>query len=523
MINIFGYGVTTKPLVRFLNSLGILVRIYDDKFSGTKDDECGNTLLDSALFVDEGSAKATHANSAESTESSALDSLTHNSLKSAHLSIISPGIPPTHPLATKARNLIGEYDFFYRLLAHWDTPPQSVWISGTNGKTTTTQMTTALLESFGARSGGNIGTPLSELYMSRTPLWVLETSSFSLHYTHYAAPQVYALLPVREDHITWHGSFEAYVCDKLSPLARMGEDSSAILPLELATHPLARGFRGRAVFYADSKDLAGQLGIEYERVRIQEPFLLDALIALGIAKILRGVCDIAAINAFKIGAHRIEEFMDTHNRLWVDDSKGTNVDASIEAVRRYQDRQIWLILGGDDKGADLHPLFRFMRGKAIRIFAIGSNARKIVSLSAQYGVECEVCGELEVAVRAIKKMRNVWHSVLSDKSGNLRSDFQSLTSSKLLQSSLDNPLFSSQSLECQEGKPSAECRGNIESKKGLESSLTESSADSESKSITQSTTPKNPNEALPDSNNSACASTSRAESIPIDSAIFAEQ
>ena len=526
MINIFGYGVTTKPLVRFLNSLGILVRIYDDKFSGTKDDECGNTLLDSALFVDEGSAKATHANDTKSSESSALDSLdslTHNSLKSAHLSIISPGIPPTHPLATKARNLIGEYDFFYRLLAHWETPPQSVWISGTNGKTTTTQMTTALLESFGARSGGNIGTPLSELYMSRTPLWVLETSSFSLHYTRYAAPQVYALLPVREDHITWHGSFEAYVCDKLSPLARMGEDSSAILPLELATHPLARGFRGRAVFYADSKDLAGQLGIEYERVRIQEPFLLDALIALGIAKILRGVCDIAAINAFKIGAHRIEEFMDTHNRLWVDDSKGTNVDASIEAVRRYQDRQIWLILGGDDKGADLHPLFRFMQGKAIRIFAIGSNAHKIVSLSAQYGVECEVCGELEVAVRAIKKMRNVWHSVLSDKSGNLRSDFQSLTSSKLLQSSLDNPLFSSQSLECQEGKPSAECRENTESKKGLESSLTESSADSESKSITQSITPKNLSEALPNINNSACASTSRAESIPIDSAIFATQ
>lgn len=402
MINIFGYGVTTKPLVGFLNSLGISVRIYDDKFSGTRGDEFGNLLLDSTLFsnesVDENIAL----------ESNALDSLTQESLKTYNLSIISPGIPPTHPLATKAHNLIGEYDFFYRLLRHWRTPPRSVWISGTNGKTTTTQMTTALLESFGAKSGGNIGTPLSDLYTSNTPLWILETSSFSLHYTTYATPDVYALLPVREDHITWHGSFEAYVSDKLSVLSRMSEDTSAILPFELATHPIAAGFRGRAYFYKDSKDLAMQLGIEYERVQIQEPFLLDGIIALGIAKILYGVCDIATLNAFKIGAHRIEEFVDSHNRLWVDDSKGTNVDATIEAVRRYQERQIWLILGGDDKGADLRPLFEFMQGKSITIFAIGSNAQKIANLSTQYGLECEVCGRLEVAVRSIKKARNAF-------------------------------------------------------------------------------------------------------------------
>lgn len=404
MINVFGYGVTTKPLVRFLNALGIRLRIYDDKFEGTRYDEFGNTLLDSALFCE--SSSSPHSN--VRLDSDALDLLTEDSLHTYDLSIISPGIPPTHLLALKAHNLIGEYDFFYRLLAHWDTPPRSVWISGTNGKTTTTQMTTALLESVGARSGGNIGTPLSELYTDRTPLWILETSSFSLHYAHYAVPEVYALLPIREDHITWHGSFEAYVNDKLSPLARMGEGTSAILPAELAMHPLVQGFRGRAYLYADSVDLAAQLDIRIESLQIKEPFLLDALIALGIAKILYGVCDIAAINAFKIGAHRIEEFVDSHNRVWVDDSKGTNVDATIEAVRRYEDRQIWLILGGDDKGADLRPLFRFMQGKAIVIFAIGSNAQKIASLSGEYGLECELCGRLEVAVEAIKKARDTF-------------------------------------------------------------------------------------------------------------------
>ena len=98
------------------------------------------------------------------------------------------------------------------------------------------------------------------------------------------------------------------------------------------------------------------------------------------------------------------------------------------------------------------------------------------------------------------------HSAFGDKSGNLRSDFQSLTSSKLLQSSLDNPLFSSQILECP-GKPSVECKADSESNESLETSLTESQADSESKQLTESTTSKNLNEALPNINNSACAST----------------
>ena len=102
MIRIFGYGVTTKPLVRFLNSLGIRVAIYDDTFEGTRSDDFGNTLLDSALFSDDGTPTP-------------IVSLTQDSLQTCDISIISPGIPPTHMLVRKARNLIGEYDFFYFL------------------------------------------------------------------------------------------------------------------------------------------------------------------------------------------------------------------------------------------------------------------------------------------------------------------------------------------------------------------------------------------------------------------------
>ena len=131
-------------------------------------------------------------------------------------------------------------------------------------------------------------------------------------------------------------------------------------------------------------------------------------------------------------------------------------------------------------------------------------------------------------------MREQRNSAFGDKSGNLRSDFQSLTPSKLLQSLLDNPLFSSKILECQEGKPSAECKENTESKKNLDSRFSNSDSesrgniessfnflDSKSKQYTESPTPKNLIKALPDSNNNVRDSASRAQLQ--NCAIFAKQ
>ena len=186
--------------------------------------------------------------------------------------------------------------------------------------------------------------------------------------------------------------------------------------------------------------------------------------------------------------------------------------------------------------------------------ALKTTGSKNLALSGGVALNCVGNGKIYKQLKAEGLLENIWiqpasgdagnalgcalayyhieqgkprgHSVLSDKSGNLRSDFQSLTPSKLLQSSLDNPLFSSQSLECP-GKPSAECRENTESSVGLESSFVSldsesSSTNSDSKQLTESTTSKNLSEALP-IQNSVRDSASRAESMGIDSAIFAEQ
>ena len=386
-ISIFGYGVTTTPLVAFLNKQGHTLHIYDDKFDAIKTDEFGNTLLPPSHF--------------DATQSD--------------MEILSPGIPPSHPLVLNAHHLMSEYDYFENLLRQDSQNnasnegaqmPFMIWISGTNGKTTTTEMTTLLLASFGAQSGGNIGTPLVQLYAQKPKVWVLETSSFMLHYTHNATPRIYALLPVKEDHISWHGSFEAYIEDKLSPLSRMDSASVAFIPAHLRNHRLTKGFQGKLICYERSADLSQQCSIDMDKIVFKEPFLLDALLALGIAKYAFNADNIDVLNHFVIGKHRIEEFYDKHHRLWVDDSKGTNVDASIQAIRRYEKKHIMLILGGDDKGANLTPLFECMQGKDIEIFSIGANESRLIELAKNYQIPLFPCQDIYRAMEHIHKRRD---------------------------------------------------------------------------------------------------------------------
>ncbi len=403
-VSIFGYGITCTPLVQYLNDCGIGCDIYDDTFL--------EGALDSSAHTKEAQSKR-ESKSLDSAQSTAhnrfLPPSAFNPLESS-LEICSPGILPSHKYFSKAQHIIGEYDFVQRLLDELldkcGFAPQIVWISGTNGKTTTTQMLSFLLESYGAQAGGNIGTPLIELFKARAKLWILETSSFAMHYAKVAKPFVYLLLPLRQDHISWHGSFEAYIDDKLSVLARMAQDSSAFLPRELESHRFVKAYKGKAIFYTDSSDLAEFLQIDSRQIIFQEPFLLDSLLALCGAKIICGKCDIKRLNSFHIGAHRIEEFLDSKQWLWVDDSKGTNTDATLQAIKRYIDKRLYLILGGDDKGADCEPIFALLAGSKAHIFTIGKNEPKLLMLAKRYNISATACGTLQTAVATIKQERD---------------------------------------------------------------------------------------------------------------------
>lgn len=363
VVSLFGYGKTTKALAKKIKN----VKFFDDNIKEAFIDENGFEIFPSSSF----------------------------NPKKSYLEIPSPGIPPYNPLIKKAKNLISEYDFFYKKM------PFSIWISGTNGKTTTTEMITHLLKKRGAVSGGNIGTPLASLD-ENAKIWVLETSSFTLHYTKVAKPNIYVLLPISEDHISWHGSFESYEKAKLKPIKSLKEGEICIIPKKYENVKTD----GMKIVYENSKDLANFFEIDIEKINFKEPFLLDAVIALGIEKILFDKIDYQKMNSFKIDAHKLEEFFDKDGRVWVDDSKATNIDAAMQAIKRYKDRKIFLIAGGDAKGADLEPFVNFLKDFDIELFLIGKDSKYIYNLSKKYCIPSKICLTLEKAVKEIKKDLN---------------------------------------------------------------------------------------------------------------------
>lgn len=311
-------------------------------------------------------------------------------LNSDDITIVSPGIPPYNNMVKNAKNIQSDYDLIY------DDMPFSIWISGTNGKTTTTQMIQHLLKDRGSVCGGNIGTPVT-LLDKTAPIWILETSSFTFHYTKRAKPNLYILLPITEDHISWHGSFEEYKKDKLKPLDMMYEGEVVIIPEEFKDYPTA----AMKITYKDSEDLCNYFKIEKQRIDFKEPFLIDAILALAAKKVIFDEIDYTKINSFKVGEHKVEEFKDKLDRLWIDDSKATNIDATIKALPPYKEKKIFLILGGDDKGANLEPLFVFLKDYDVEIFAIGSNNDRICDYCSKYNLKFSNSKMLENAVEEI--------------------------------------------------------------------------------------------------------------------------
>lgn len=304
---------------------------------------------------------------------------------SDEITVVSPGIPPNNKMVKSAKNIQSDYDLVSKDM------PFSIWISGTNGKTTTTQMIQHLLKEKGSVCGGNIGTPVS-LLDKKAFIWILETSSFTFHYTKKAKPNLYILLPISEDHISWHGTFEEYKKAKLKPLEMMVEGEVVIIPEEFKAYDTS----AMKITYKNSDDLCEFFNIDKSRINFKEPFLMDSILALASKKILFDELDYESINSFKIDEHKIEEFFDSKKRMWINDSKATNVDATINALNSYTNKKIYLILGGDDKGANLEPLFLYIKNLEIEIFAIGSNQNRIKEYCEKFNLKISTCNILKM-------------------------------------------------------------------------------------------------------------------------------
>ncbi|MDK1018083.1 MAG: UDP-N-acetylmuramoyl-L-alanine--D-glutamate ligase [Actinomycetota bacterium] len=272
--------------------------------------------------------------------------------------------PPVSDALKAGVDLITEAGFGLERLT---TP--FVAVTGTNGKTTVTELATEMLAGSGIRTlaAGNVGTPVTSLRDTDSDILVVELSSAQLRFLGDAAPRAAALLNIAPDHIDWHGSFDAYVSAEARIFARMAPDAllayNADDPIVVS---LAEGARCRLVPCSGSRIPENGNGVDAGRVVINgdafrapfsDPSYLFNLVAAGTLALSAGATVDAvasSIEDFAPGAHRRQVLDTSDGIVWIDDSKATNPHAVAGAVVAYA--PVILLAGGQNKGLDLAPI-----------------------------------------------------------------------------------------------------------------------------------------------------------------------
>jgi len=292
------------------------------------------------------------------------------------LIVVSPGVPWNHPRLTAARRhgipVWPELELGWRNVK----PAKTVAVTGTNGKTTTTALIGHLLKSAGKSVllGGNIGTPLSALAgrVKESTCLVLEVSSYQLEGHETFHPDVALFLNLTPDHLARHGTMAGYAKAKARIFENQGRGDTAVLN---AADPwcrrVARGVRGKKVLFpsATLERLAGAIRLPGRHNLENAMAASAAAMALGISEraISRGLA------TFKGVAHRIQTVATKHGVTFVNDSKSTNVDSTSVALKSFE-QPLWLILGGQHKGAPYTPLAGLVRRHVREILTIGEAA-----------------------------------------------------------------------------------------------------------------------------------------------------
>ena len=312
-------------------------------------------------------------------------------VEAIELVIKSPGVPGEAPPVARARELgvpvWSEVELGYRLLP----AVEIVAVTGTNGKTTTSELLGVIL---GAPVAGNVGRALSELDgVVADGLVVCEVSSFQLEDVHEFRPRAAVLLNLEADHLDRHGTFDAYRDAKLRVFENQGAGDFAVVP---------RGFgpvlgSGRRVEFSDADPLPAEPRIPGAHNRE------NAAAATAVARAL-GIPDDAiahGLQAFPGVRHRLELVREVGGVRFVNDSKATNVAAALRGLAAYAE-PLHLILGGSLKGESFAPLARAIRerGGVRSILLVGEAGDELAAALGTEGLANERAGTLGRAVSA---------------------------------------------------------------------------------------------------------------------------
>jgi UDP-N-acetylmuramoylalanine--D-glutamate ligase len=402
---VVGLGRSGAASAIFLQEHGAKVTISDAKSEVRQQSEV-SALLDRGISIETGY----HG---------------ERTFRDQDLIVVSPGVPSDQPLVQHARSLgipvIGEVELASRFLQG-----KVLAITGSNGKTTTTSLVGEIMSKSGRKTlvGGNIGTPVISMAGKSSPdnFALLEISSFQLETIEQICPWIAAILNITPDHLDRHHTFQAYVDAKARIFENQKASDFAVLnaddPASAALKPNIKGklywfsrknavengafLKGEQIIFRDNFREPGKEQVVLSRsdVHLKGEHNIENVLAAVVMTMLAG-CTAQqvqqGVSEFRAVEHRLEFVTTINGVAFYNDSKATNVDATVKALESFPGN-IHIILGGKDKGSDYTELVPLLRARAKRAYLIGAAAEKISS-QIQGATEITHSGTLERAVR----------------------------------------------------------------------------------------------------------------------------
>jgi UDP-N-acetylmuramoylalanine--D-glutamate ligase len=375
---IVGFGKTGEELCHFLLNRGAHVTVSEQREAEQLSEKIGFWKDRGVVFETGGHHRETFL--------------------SAHMIFPSPGVPMIAELEeamAKGVEVLSEIELAFRFLKG-----RVVGITGTNGKSTTTTLSNNILHDGGIKShlAGNIGTPLIS-YVEESEddhIYVTELSSFQLEYVQQFRAYISVLLNVSPDHLDWHGSFTNYFEAKKHLLDLQDKEDITILNRD---DPLVWNLRGEIkpkvfgfsrshrvtpgcfiekdwIVCTNGKEerIIHKSDIPLRGVHNQENVMSSVLIGFLFGVSSQGMRE--TIKSFEGLEHRLEEVASLQNVVFYNDSKATNVGATLKSLQSF-DRKIILILGGRDKGGNFELLKKTVEERVKKVLLIGEAKEKI--------------------------------------------------------------------------------------------------------------------------------------------------
>ncbi|MBG9994334.1 UDP-N-acetylmuramoyl-L-alanine--D-glutamate ligase [Pseudoalteromonas sp. NZS127_1] len=403
-ITVLGLGVTGLGIVRFLLSHGLTPKVIDSRVTPPGID----WLKEHAPNLN------THFGNLDDAEFCSSDMI-----------IISPGLSLKIPAVANAINagveVIGDVELFARI----NSKPV-VAVTGSNGKSTVVTLAYEVLKQAGYKValGGNIGTAVLDLLSDDFDVYVLELSSFQLDTTTSLKPVSATVLNVSEDHLDRYDSYQAYIDSKLSIYD--GAELIIVNADDMQTHPVERGSTPLISFGAQQGDyhLAQHNGETHFTVKGDAFLPVDTLAVVGKHNYLNTLAVMALLSPFEVSkeqyknalgqfnglAHRCQFVAELNGVKYFNDSKATNVGATIAAIDSLASggENLIVIAGGDAKGADLNALKPYIEQHVKALICFGKDASDLAAITNK----SYLTNNMEEAVTLAKVLSSTGNIVL---------------------------------------------------------------------------------------------------------------